>query len=114
MRRKGFRCFECEAPAKHAHHVVPYSSGGSRTIPLCERCHGLAHGISINNHSRLTKAGIERNRAAGGAHGRPKVLIDWQKVKRLRLQGKPWASIAKVLGISTTTLRSHRGRNEDT
>lgn len=38
-------CFECGSPARHAHHVVPKSRGGQRTIPLCVACHHKAHAI---------------------------------------------------------------------
>lgn len=38
------RCWECGAlPPLHDHHVVPRSKGGTRTVPLCEACHGKAH-----------------------------------------------------------------------
>jgi 5-methylcytosine-specific restriction endonuclease McrA len=37
-------CFECGAPAAHQHHVVPRSLGGTKTVPLCEGCHGKVHG----------------------------------------------------------------------
>ena len=38
------QCFECgEVRGLHNHHVVPRSLGGTKTIPLCERCHGLVH-----------------------------------------------------------------------
>lgn len=37
-------CWECGAPGDlHNHHPVPKSRGGTRTIPLCESCHGKAH-----------------------------------------------------------------------
>lgn len=38
-------CFECGGVAHHQHHVVPRSQGGTKTIPLCVTCHGLAHGM---------------------------------------------------------------------
>lgn len=37
-------CWECGCLGPlHQHHVVPRSRGGTRTLPLCERCHGLVH-----------------------------------------------------------------------
>jgi len=38
-------CFECGEPATSRHHVVPKSRGGTKTVPLCSRCHDMAHGI---------------------------------------------------------------------
>jgi len=39
-------CFECGKPAVNDHHVVPQSKGGKKTVPLCSRCHQLAHGFN--------------------------------------------------------------------
>ena len=36
-------CFECGKPSEFNHHVVPVSSGGTKTVPLCAICHGLVH-----------------------------------------------------------------------
>ena len=39
----GGPCVRCEAPAEHAHHVLPRSFGGSddpsNLVPVCSRCH---------------------------------------------------------------------------
>lgn len=58
-------CFECDAPADHMHHVVPRVLGGTRTIPLCESCHGKVHSRDMTGHRRLTKAGLDAKRAKG-------------------------------------------------
>ena len=43
-------CFECgSADNIQQHHVVPQIKGGSKTVPLCERCHGLVHDVSIKS-----------------------------------------------------------------
>jgi hypothetical protein len=42
-------CFECDATATCEHHVIPVSRGGTRTVPLCNKCHALAHGIELSN-----------------------------------------------------------------
>ena len=43
------QCFECGSEeAIHQHHVVPKSRGGTRTIPVCDRCHNLCHHNSGN------------------------------------------------------------------
>lgn len=70
------KCFECEADADHMHHVIPRSMGGTKTIPLCARCHWLAHGRSdferADSHRALTRAGLARVRAERGYTGGPK------------------------------------------
>lgn len=58
-------CFECKAPADHAHHVVPLSFGGTSTVPLCERCHGLVHDRDMLDQRKLTSAALQRKRARG-------------------------------------------------
>ncbi len=56
-------CFECDEPALHRHHVVPRSLGGIRTVPLCERCHGLVHDRGMVGHARLTKQALQSKKA---------------------------------------------------
>jgi len=67
------QCFECGAPSSHDHHVVPKSFGGTKTIPLCERCHGIIHDISFSNgginHSMLTMQGMKNQATKGYAIG---------------------------------------------
>ena len=64
-------CFECGAEGDiHNHHVVPKILGGTRTIPLCEKCHGLVHGRHMVGQSRLVVAGLERARQRGVRLGR--------------------------------------------
>lgn len=65
------KCFECNQPADHAHHVVPKVLGGTRTLPLCEVCHGKVHGCNWVNHGSLTRAGLQRAKAAGKVLGNP-------------------------------------------
>lgn len=53
------------------HHIVPISLGGndilSNICPLCHCCHAKIHynGEAGISHSTVTKAGLERARAAG-------------------------------------------------
>ena len=58
-------CFDCGAPAEHNHHVVPRSLGGTKTIPLCERCHGLVHDKKFTKISTLTKNALSVKKAKG-------------------------------------------------
>lgn len=46
-------CFECGAPATERHHVVPASLGGTKTIPLCGKCHAKVHEINGKRRNQL-------------------------------------------------------------
>lgn len=61
-------CFECGAQAEHHHHVVPRSRGGTRTVPLCAHCHGLAHATSMAGRS-LTRQALAAKKAKGERTG---------------------------------------------
>lgn len=64
------RCFECGAPATYEHHVVPQVRGGTKTVPLCARCHGPAH--CNTDLFTLSREGRLRVREEGRRHaGRP-------------------------------------------
>jgi Recombinase len=58
-------CFECNQPADHNHHVVPRVLGGSKTVPLCETCHGKVHQLTFTNHRRLVREGLAKAKARG-------------------------------------------------
>ena len=58
-------CFECEAKANHAHHVVPKVLGGTKTVSLCAICHAKIHGDHLLKTSELTKAGMKKAKDAG-------------------------------------------------
>ena len=65
-------CVNCgETEEIEYHHIVPLSLGGndvlSNICPLCAKCHGKVHynGEAGISHSTLTRAGVERARAAG-------------------------------------------------
>lgn len=59
------RCFECGQPAQHRHHVVPRSLGGTQTIPVCVRCHGLIHSREALAHPELTRRALQHKKAQG-------------------------------------------------
>lgn len=69
-------CFECDAPCDHQHHVVPRSLGGTRTVPLCGRCHGLVHDARLTSTRELTKAALAVKKAKGERVGA--VPYGWQ------------------------------------
>lgn len=65
-------CFECGVVGHcHEHHVVPKILGGTKTVPLCESCHGKVHGRNMVGHTRLVLAGMASAKAAGRHMGRP-------------------------------------------
>lgn len=110
-------CFECGAPATCEHHVIPRSRGGTKTVPLCGGCHGLAHGLSRetwSDHGALTSAAMAKRRAAGfhtggqppygyraDAEGRlapdPDEMETILEAQRLRQSGLSLRQIAKAL-----------------
>lgn len=58
-------CFECGSTGViHDHHVVPQSHGGTKTVPLCEDCHGLVHSKNMTT-AALTTAALAKKRALG-------------------------------------------------
>jgi hypothetical protein len=116
-------CFECEAVTEtHDHHIIPASRGGKKTVPLCLRCHGAAHGrTGAMTTSALTKEALAKKIARQERVGRMKygfdlsgdgiTLIENQGEKRvvsliksLRMRGDSYRAIAAELtrrGIPT-------------
>ena len=104
MGKHTFKCFECDKPAKHAHHVVPRVLGGTRTLPFCHSCHEKIHQLDFTEHSELTKVGIEKARANGvRIGGRGIEDICTKEVRGLRKKGLTFDEIAKKLGITKGT-----------
>lgn len=60
------KCFECGNPATENHHVIPKVLGGTKTVPLCTKCHMKVHGLAetrrADNHSENTKKGLDKHR----------------------------------------------------
>ena len=87
-----------------SHHVIPVVVGGTQTVPLCPRCHSLAHGVSseVQYASHLVKLGIERARARGVRLGAPPKIDDAlvQRMFSLRADGRTYRQIADELGVS--------------
>jgi hypothetical protein len=54
----------------HWHHVIPFSMGGKKCIPLCEKCHSIIHNTNLAN-SNLIKLGLIKARERGVKLGRP-------------------------------------------
>ena len=51
------------------------------------------------------RAGLRNARAKGTRLGRPRSVVDTQKIARLRAQGVPWRNIARQMGVSARTAR---------
>jgi hypothetical protein len=64
------KCYECGEPKDDMHHIVPKSKGGTKTIPLCLKCHGLVHDRDFVRHRQLMLEGIMRAKALGKYTGR--------------------------------------------
>jgi 5-methylcytosine-specific restriction endonuclease McrA len=68
-------CFECVVLGyAEAHHVVPRSLSGKKTVYLCHKCHSLAHGnekIRRSDHSPLIKEALKKRKDMGIKLGRP-------------------------------------------
>lgn len=99
-------CFECGTGTKGTHHVIPVVLGGTKVIPLCERCHSVVHGGVIN--AGLIKEGLRTARAKGIKLGAPiKVTQDIAlKVSKMRSEGLSFSDISKSLGISVGAAHS--------
>lgn len=113
-------CFECRNQATQNHHVVPKSLGGTKTIPLCYKCHNLVHNINNGNLLKLKwKHHRENGLKVGGKtpYGfdvdKDRKLIPnkteqqvIRKIIALRSSGKSLREICKYLldnGIKTKT-----------
>ena len=48
-------CFECGNKKEVDHHVVPKSKTGTKTVPLCHRCHGKIHSKNLMKMQNLSK-----------------------------------------------------------
>lgn len=88
------RCFDCGAPAVHAHHVVPKSLGGTTTVNLCASCHGKVHNRKFVDSSALVKKGLQKLQDKGYYIGVPpygftyvsgKKVVNKQEQKILKL-----------------------------
>lgn len=123
-------CFECAAEGPlHDHHVVPRSRGGTKTVALCEACHGLVHGRSKMTSGVLVSEAMRRKRAKleyTGGHVRfgYRVAADGQKLelnpteqaiiftaRQLRQRGLSLRGVASELAAYGMTARSGRAFN---
>jgi hypothetical protein len=102
------KCFDCNEPADHRHHVVPKSRGGRATVPLCATCHSKAHNV---DQLKLSEAAWAKRKKAGKVYGEVPYGLRRDKndnlvadkyeqkvlriIKRLRKSGKSGREIAQ-------------------
>jgi hypothetical protein len=108
------KCYECNSMSEiHYHHIVPYSFGGRKTIPLCEICHGKVHNRNFTEHSNLIKEKLKQKRKEGVILGRRKgsiendetVLSRYSNVVELHNKGMSLRTIASITNTSINTIR---------
>lgn len=89
-------CFECGRPADVDHHVIPRSKGGTKTVPLCNKCHSIVHDAKLISLGELISNGkmIVNN------------LKNKQKVVSLFNEGMEKTEIAKKMKISRSSIYS--------
>lgn len=109
MNKMHINCFECGSKAECNHHVVPVSLGGTKTIPLCLKCHGLVHDVNFIKHKRLQKIGIKKAKEAGLYQGRKsgtfkKNFEEMKEILNLKEQLHTVQEISDRLGISKRTI----------
>jgi len=100
------KCFECGAPKQDMHHIIPKSKGGTKTIPLCAKCHGLVHGRDFVKHRQLHKEGVERAKLLGKYKGRvvgtgesKEVVLEKYKPVIEILNREPSMSLRKIADL---------------
>lgn len=107
-------CFECGLIGKiHNHHVVPRVLGGTKTIPLCEGCHGKVHGRDMTGHRRLIREGLAIARSSGKTLGRPvgttkepkDLLLEYPDISEMLLAGKSLRDVAAITGKGLSTVK---------
>lgn len=101
-------CFECGQPAQHNHHIVPRSRGGTKTVPLCGRCHALAHHEDENmsiirlSAESLARASVRAKEAKAGRDAfRERIVSKFLPlVQLMRAGGFTWRDVAERLNES--------------
>lgn len=86
---KNKSCFECGKPAQVNHHVIPRVMGGTKTVPLCDKCHSLVHDSNFVKLKELSLRGKEKVRREKAKN----------KVLKLFKDGLPKTEIARKVGI---------------
>ena len=73
-------CWECDDIGEiHDHHVVPRSKGGTKTVPLCLKCHSKVHGKQLTSGKLVSAAYqrlIKKHGKGNFKWGDPKKLVE--------------------------------------
>ena len=97
-------CIECGNPAEQEHHVVPRVSGGTKTVPLCCKCHGKIHSLNLAT-GEMVKEGMRRAREKGVYPGK-KRAFDVAQARFLKdLSGMDMRRISVVLKVPHTAIK---------
>ena len=108
-------CFECGSTEDiEHHHVVPKSLGGTKTVPLCIKCHSLVHQKNLVKFRELAKKGIQKRISEGGSWGRTKGSKEStekflrkeknQQIKEMLEAGYTYLEIKTEIGCSQSTI----------
>lgn len=116
-----YNCFECNSTVNiHHHHVIPQVKGGTKTIPLCQECHGKVHGDHMLKIQKLTwisrqrkvKENLEKGLPSGlgRPHNTSETIEQFLnkplnvEIKRMVLEGHKVKDITKLLSVSNKTV----------
>lgn len=81
-------CFECGEETEARHHVVPRVLGGTKTIPLCQKCHDIVHSdrpVRRTSVSELTKEGLRKAKLRGVKFGNPRYEEALPKARKVQM-----------------------------
>ena len=98
-------CFECGSVATKKHHIIPASRGGTQTVDLCSKCHGLVHNANWRNDdlAELIREGRRKK-------GLPVVTLTTEQEHQICFDyrcGDSMRDIADKLGLNVPVI-SHR------
>lgn len=89
------KCFECGCPSDEAHHVIPRSYGGTKTIPLCNECHGKIHGVDRVKTRYMVRLGLAKKYTSEYY-----AYCLWS----MMYDNTPLADMVEVIGLSKTSV----------
>ena len=108
-------CFECGSTDNiEHHHVVPKVLGGTKTVPLCIKCHSLVHQKDFTKFRELAKKGIQKKIRETGQWGRTKGSKEStekflskeknQQIKEMLEDGYTYMEIKEEIGCNQSTI----------
>jgi hypothetical protein len=107
------KCFECGSTNEiHYHHIIPFSKGGNKTIPLCSICHGKVHDRTFTNHREMVIKALKNKKDNGYVLGRPngtkesleKVLEKYPEIVKLYNEKKSIRETSRSLNVAINTV----------